>query len=144
MEADLKYLYAAYKGGAFPLEEGLNPAEFSDQVKEFLAQFPAEWIFDAPTKDGIIPVGVGLAAYSMGELVILGDVIWFPWTSLRNKLESALNLIEASRGENILLDFASEEDQSFYVRLCKYGSIRRVGTVYTRDGTKIAQYQSKA
>lgn len=113
------------------------------RVKDFLAQFPAEWVFDAPTKNGIIPVGVGLAAYSIGEIVFMGDVIWFPWASVRNKLESALNLIEASRGENTILDFADETDQPFYVRLCKYGSARRIGTLYTLDGKKIAQYQSK-
>lgn len=144
MEADLKYFYAAYKGGVFAFEENLSPAEFSARVQEFLAQFPAEWVFDAPTKDGIIPVGVGLAAYVLGEIVIIGEILWFPWASLRNKLESALNLIEASRQENTLLDFADESDQPFYVRLCKYGSVRRVGTLYKLDGTKIAQYQSKS
>lgn len=143
MEADLKYFYAAYRQNVFPLVSGLSPAEFSDQIRNFLTSFPAEWVFDAPTKNGIIPVGVGLAANVLDEIIIIGKIIWFPWASLRNKLESALNLIEASRQENTLLDFADESDQPFYVRLCKYGSVRRVGTLYMLDGTKIAQYQSK-
>lgn len=144
MDADLKYFYAAYKGGVFAFEESLAPAEFSAQMQNFLAQFPAEWVFDAPTKDGIIPVGIGLAAYVREEIVIIGSIIWFPWASTRNKLESALNLIEATRQESTLLDFVEEGDQPFYIRLCKYGSARRIGTLYKLDGTKIAQYQSKS
>lgn len=141
---DLKYVWAAYKKGALapmaaPFE---NTALDADAFKEafgvrLLARYDAEWTLLAETPRGFIPVGMILAFNghkdaSISPFFVIGDIIWFPWASRRNIVESAVNFFNVARREASFIDYAHGlVNKRFFEMLARHGIVRRIGTTFS-------------
>ncbi len=124
-EEDLKWFYVAHKTGSFALDEDLDPVEFKTRALEFIGLLDDAFTLFAQTGRGEIPVGlmmVGLSEHRMEP-----HVFWFSWASARNKLESTVNFINEMRGMWKVHIVAEEKYWPFFVHVCRYGIMKRVG-----------------
>ena len=141
-EEDVRFAYAGYKKGALAPMAGIF-AQFNMSAEEFSVAFPATvttryhgaWtLFAEAPKRGFVPVGMVMAFYSHAEhalspFMIIGDIVWFPWASARNKIEAAVNFFSIMRKKIPMMDFAhGDENQRFFEMMAKHGIVRRVGT----------------
>lgn len=55
-------------------------------------------------------------------------VVWFPWATLRNRLESAGRFLNVMRREVKMFVAADSEGRPFFDRIARYGILRRAGT----------------
>ena len=149
---DLRYIWAAYKKGSLASMGGVFASPDMDSV-DFSTAFEAEittvyhaaWILMADTKRGIMPVGLVLGFYShpnprFAPFMIIGDMIWFPWASKRNKVESAVNFFNRIRHEIKMVEYANEKAKKFFEMICQHGIMRRIGTsfnVYPNEPTAV-------
>ena len=56
-------------------------------------------------------------------------LVWFPWASVRNHLESSIKFLDEQRKENLILIYDNKKSHSFYVRMAQYGLLKRVGKI---------------
>lgn len=127
----------------------MERADFDSSLFEVLA--PRDWVITmiADTPKGRIPVGSVSAMNPLGtRLVMLADVLWFPWASHRNCVESLANFVNTLRDDYTLMEYADEREpqtKRFFENLCKYALMRRVGTVHDfyGPGSSAALYQSR-
>ena len=139
-DADRKYIWAAYKLGAFG-DIGTQQ-EFDARLALYLSMNDKLYIFEAPTPRGRIPVGL-VAGKFMGPVIWLVDAVWFPWASDRNKYESMVNLFQETRKHYVALFTCTIQDLKFYEKVAKHGVIRRVGTLHDIADDKLAQWQTR-
>ena len=102
----------------------------------------AVYIFEALTKRGRIPIGMVTGKF-VGGMLWLGDAIWFPWASSRNKYESMVNLFNEVRKHYVGIFTCTLDDKTFYESIAKHGVIRRVGTLYDVAEDKLAEWQTR-
>ena len=122
---DIKYIYAAYKKGIIPFQEGITPSEFTDCMMEtFSSNYHWVWVLGA--KEKIVGLVFGV---ELGPFIFLGDTIFFPWASSRNKIECWLRFIVDHRDKGAFMGYCKPEDKKFFELLCRYGVGRRVGTM---------------
>lgn len=127
----------------------MGRADFEAAVVDTLG--PRDWVVTliADTKDGRLPVGCVSAMNPLGtRLVTIADVLWFPWASSRNCLESMVHFINETRDDYTIMEYADEREahtKGFFETLCKYAVMRRVGTVHDLygSGNSAALYQSR-
>jgi len=139
---DMKYVYAAWKLGETPLDAIIaeSPEEFTAQFGEHIAlrYGHAFTMLAAPPGRDFMPVGVvfGITPFFGKPVMWLGDFIWFPWASKRNKIETGVHLFNQMRKEVTVFGFAEPESISYFEHICRYGVMRRAGTVFdmTQDG----------
>lgn len=130
---DLPYVWAAYRGGAlgdtFP--DGLNATEFKAEFEDLVViRYDAAWTLFAETKKGFIAVGVVLGFWphhDAAAFMIADMFVWFPWSSTRNRVESAVNFINSIRSEIPMLGFARLADKPFFEVIARHGIVRRIG-----------------
>jgi len=108
----------------------------------YLAMNDVMFVFEASTSKGRIPIGV-LTGKLIGPLMWLGDAIWFPWTSSRNKYESMVNIFNELRRQYVAVFTCTLNDKSFYEKVARHGVIRRVGTLYDLSEEPLAQWQTR-
>lgn len=139
---DVKFAWAAYKKGA--LEPMAGPfSQTNMTADEFnvafqatvIARYHGAWtLFAEVPKRGYMPVGIVMAFYSHAEhalspFMIIGDIVWFPWASPRNRLEAAVNFFNTIRKQIPMMDYAhGEVNRRFFDTMCKHGIMRRAGT----------------
>ena len=149
-QTDLKYLWAAYKRGAFDAvpefaPPGLDAVGFSEAAIAFIEQFIGRggemYSLIGRTEHGRIPVGMVI-------LLLGGDfaephVTWFPEASPRNRLELALAFLVEQKRHHKLLIWVRQRDWKLFNHLCKYGVIRTVGKYrgYFPDGDNAFLFQ---
>lgn len=124
----------------------MDAEAFREVFREYiLKNYDAAWIFEAETKSGYRPVGV-FCGHILRKVLFVADVIWFPWASKRNKLETTLHFINEIREHLVVMEFAKQNDKKHWEHICKYGVMRRVGTVndLAATGEPIALFQSRA
>ena len=137
---DMKYLYAAWKLGKTPLTaiEANTPEEFAAQFTDHVAEryHVAYTLMAAPPNKDVMPVGVvfGIKPFHGEPVMWLGDFIWFPWASIRNKLEAAVHFMNQIRKELTIVGFCEPEAINFFEHICRYGVLRRAGTVFDMIG----------
>jgi len=100
------------------------------------------YVFEAETNRGRIPIGV-LTGKLMGPILWLGDAIWFPWASSRNKYESMVNIFNELRRKYVAVFTCTLDDKKFYEKVARHGVIRRVGTLYDISEEQLAQWQTR-
>ena len=100
------------------------------------------YIFEADTPKGRIPVGM-LTGKLLGPMLWLGDAVWFPWTSSRNKYESVVNILNELRRHYVAVFTCTLKDKKFYENVARHGVIRRVGTLYDITEDKLAEWQTR-
>ncbi len=146
----MKWVYAAYKKGAFPdVPEGHDGTQFRNELLalyERIGQGGEIWILEAPNdvslKSDINPVGLARASYN--QHVMEPHVHWFPWATDRNKVETTLKFLTSMRFRAVSLIHAKEEDAPFFDHISDYQVLRRVGTIHNYYGTENAVlYQTK-
>lgn len=156
-DADCRYAWAAYKKGALKslgqrfAGAELGPDEFYlafvDEVK---ANYAGGWTLSAETKKGFLPVGIVLGFYShpnpaLSPFMIIGDMVWFPWASDRNKIEAAVGFFNAIRKEIPMVEYADEKAKPFFEMIAKHGVMRRVGTSFNvYPGQQTAVFETRA
>ena len=143
IDDDLKFLWAAYRKGTFQLEEDLTQGMFKDALANHLAAFNAIYILLARVQDGQRPVGL-VACHDQGYR-LEPHVIWFPWASDRNKLESTLNFCNKIRVTRVMILFAPQKDTPFFEHVSRYGVLQRRGTIsrFFEDGQFAAIFQTR-
>ncbi len=140
-EKHFPYAWAAYRRGSF---DGslLFPADMD--VAEFTAKLAGlsmemmraghEVAIGLAQKEGeTIPVV--LVSIEYGDAVATPHAVWFPEASPRNRLELGLKLFMSLKKQHLVLtNIVSRKgeksaDVKFHEHLCKYGVLRRVGTI---------------
>lgn len=156
---DMKFIWAAYKKGALaPMAGGfaspdMEPEQFKAAFEAaLLSHYHRDWLMFAEAKPGFVPVGMVLAFHQhpnhdISPFMIVGDIIWFPWASARNKIESAVNFFNTIRKEIAMVDYAhGSENRRFMEMLCRHGIMQRVGTTFNvvkGEATAIFETRSK-
>lgn len=143
-DEDLKYIWAAYKKGALePMagpfaDTGMDRDAFKETFGHaLLHRYDAEWTLLAECAKGFIPVGLVLAFHghkdtTISPFMVIGDILWFPWASHRNKIESAVNFFNRMRNEIPMIDYAhGDTNKRFFEMLARHGIMRRVGTTFS-------------
>lgn len=137
---DVKYLYAAWKLGGTPLQTitADSPEAFEEKFTEHAAlrYNVAYTLIAAPPGRTPMPVGVvfGISPFYGEKVLWVGDFIWFSWASKRNKLEAAVHFLNQMRKEVTILGFAEPIAIPFFEHICRYGVLRRAGTVFDMIG----------
>lgn len=140
-QEDIRYLYVAYKkgkltsmGGVFENTD-MNPEEFKEAFQaEILENYHGAWTLFAQNDKG--PVGVVLGFWShqnpeRAPFMIVGDMLWMPWASTRNVVESAVHFFNNIRNEIPMMEYAEQKDKKFFEMMCRHGVMRRVGTAHS-------------
>lgn len=118
------------------IDVGMSGDEFRETfTTEVVKNYHAVWTLFAPTAKGTIPVGWVLGFYShpepkMSPFMIVGDMLWGPWATARNRIESAVNFFNRIRDTIPMIEYASEDDKRFFEMIARHGIMRRVGTTY--------------
>ena len=126
-EGDIRYVWASYSLGGFEgaFEADLSGLEFEEAFLDRVGEGVGAFTLFAPNKDDA-PVGLMLVAGFDGNL--WPHVIWFPWASPRNKIEVVLRFLNDMRRDAKLVVAAETKDRDFFVTMCRYGVMRRIGT----------------
>jgi len=132
-ETDLKYLWLAYKtgsftkAGSFEIPEGLTPIQFNETAYDLIMEsYTFGWALTS--KDGE-RYGY-LFAEQAGPITLLGDVIWLPNVTNRQKIESAVNTINELKKDLYLNLYCDKTDNDFYLHVARHGILKRVGHLH--------------
>lgn len=155
---DIRYAWAAYKKGCMASmgerwKDGAMPA--ADFAREFEAEvstvYNGAWTLLAESSKGFLPIGFVLAFYShpdprFAPFMIVGDMIWFPWATARNKVEAAVGFFNAIRSQIPMVDYArGEANKRFFEVICQHGVMRRAGTMMTvYPGEPVAIFETRS
>lgn len=149
-DEDIKYIWAAYKTGALAsmgekFEDGeMSPIDFAMEfVAEVKTNYHGAWVLMAEGRQGYGPVGLVLGFYSHPDPVkapfmYVGDMVWMPWASARNKIEASVNFFNKVRKEVKMVECAAPEDKEFFEMMMQHGIMRRVGKSYNIYPDKVA------
>lgn len=145
---DIKYLWAAYKHGAFPdMEPDLPPDQFKAGFERaVLEKCHAVWTLFAGTKKGFLPVGVVFAAWAPnGPFLIVTSAVWLPWATKRNIIECMVGFLNGVRKEFSLQFYCLPEHKRLYEVCQMHSIVRRVGTsLIAIPGKSAAVFETKA
>lgn len=132
----MKYLYAAWRLGSKPLDqiEADSPEDFTEKFTDHAAKryHVAYTMIASPPGRDPMPVGVvfGIKPFHGKSVMWIGDFLWFSWASKRNKLEATVHLLNQMRKETAVIGFAEPDAIDFFEHVCRYGVLRRAGTVF--------------
>ena len=122
---DLKYLWVAYKKGDTTLPKDMSPKEFDIYtVNMMLSEYEFGWTFI----ENNTPIGF-IFGIKAGPLVLVGDVIWLPMATERNKVEHIVNYINVIRRQMKIIFYTSEKWKKFYLYVAKLGITKRIGNI---------------
>jgi hypothetical protein len=140
----IRWLWAAYKTGSFPLEgrfpAGLSAPEFQREAVVMLRE-----LIQAG-HDGVVLVdrdGQHVGFVTVWRVVhpaqvpqFYPHVIWFSWATARNKLECSLHFLIEMKKSALGVIIAEPQNWQWFSHLAQYGVLRRVGTFrgYWADG----------
>lgn len=137
-EEDGRIAYFNYRLGTLPkgwkTREGIAPVDFLVELEQFVSDnYDRAWSI---RHEDVICMVFGR---DIGGFLIVGDVIWNPKSTPRQKVEAAYKFFSEIDAVITGVDF---ETKKYYERIMDYGILRRVGTNY-KDGQRYAQYESK-
>lgn len=133
---DIKYLWAAYKTGALTAmgldRPDMSASEFKEAMERAIVEHcHAAWTLFAETRKGFIPVGIVIAAWAPNApYLLVTGMVWMPWASNRNKLESMVGFLNGVRKDFPLMFYATPEHKRMYEVCAMHSVVRRVGTSY--------------
>lgn len=144
---DLKWLWAAYKMGDFDdaIVPDIEQEDFAATLETLLLRY--DWgtiaVAKIPGKDE--PVPVGLFVVQGEDRVVSPHVRWFSWAKPRVRLAGAAKFLIELKKDAIGLIYAEYKDKRFFEQLCKYGIIRRVGTMHNfyGEGQRAALFETR-
>lgn len=130
-DADVRYAWASYKLGKFPIiADGLAAAKFKSAFETMvLTTYPATWVVSAESSKGFMPVGIVFASFApLNAYLIIMGISWFPWATKRNILEGTVAFFNMLRKQLAWVGYANDEHKRLYEVCCMHGIMRRVGT----------------
>lgn len=156
-EEDIRFAFAGYKAGALKdmagpfVDTGLNAAEFKAVFEQTVVdRYQGGWTLFAMTPKGFIPVGMVFAFHShfdpkLSPFMIVGDIVWFPWSSRRNRVEAAVNFVDRIRVTVPLVDYAhGDVNKRFWEMVARHGLVRRIGTTFNVvKGQPVAVFETR-
>ncbi len=89
---------------------------------------------------GMVKIPMALISVEYSGSLATPHVVWFPEATPRIKLEGGLRLFIELKSKGLVLAEILEKrgeknnDVKFHEHLCKYGVIRRIGTIRDRHG----------
>lgn len=129
----MKWLYAAYRKGAFKLPDGLSQEDFVSAVMVETLGFEEIYTLFAPLYEEShhrgekVPIGLVGANFNQHRMEV--HAVWLPWASRRNILEASLKFLNFMRARHLVLIFVRKETRHFFEHLCRYGVLRNVGVI---------------
>ncbi len=113
-------------------QTGLDKMEFTDLIVRTVADILRGqgdvFVLHGERKDTgkVAP----LAAVTMvpAQNQMWPHVYWFPWATTRNKIECSLRFLLEMKERFNLIVVSLPQDVDFFMHLCRYGVIRRIGT----------------
>ena len=141
---DHKLLWIAYRLEQLPsgwvLPEGLEPSEFRDTMESFIVDHhDYAWV----VRHEDTPLAIIFGRDTSGGIFV-GDMVWFPKATRRQRLETITAFLETLRAETSLLLSTPYEGRAVYEKMRDWRILRRVGTLYDADGGRMPMYQSIA
>ena len=147
----MKWAWAAYSKGAFKnlpdFADDLDTRDFEKMLLENFLPYEAVYTLTAPTARGAdTPVGF-VGAY-MRTGIMEPHVQWYPWASLRNRLEAMVNFINEMRREVWMQFIVPQHDRLFFDIMTSegYGILWRIGPIFDHPflrGEPGMMYQSQ-
>lgn len=138
---DLAHVWAAYKKGALAsmgddfADGALSALDFKAAFEaEIIRRYDAAWILFAETTLGFRQIGMVLGFWPQPDtekapFMLVGDIVWFPWASPRNRLAGAVHFFNAMRDTIPMMDMGVlPKDRHFFDVLCQHGVMARIGT----------------
>ena len=123
-ERDARWVYAAYKKGAFEvIERDLDPQEFLSQLA---VRSNGSIVYISIADEN--PVGLGFLV-QMNEKLFDLHAVWFPWASPREILAATARFLNDQRNEKSILITSEDKTRANFIHMCKYGLLRLVGKV---------------
>ena len=127
------YIWAAAKRGVFEIGEA-TAEEFKGELSRMLADLMEKGgagYIGLAKKDGRdIPICLCLIEFQQNRAY--PSVWWFPEASARNRIELGVKFLIELKAEFLVLfpvERAKEREVAYFLHLCKYGLIRKVGTI---------------
>jgi hypothetical protein len=134
-------VWAAYKKGALA-SMGADFADGGDGRGRLQGGLRGEIVaattrLDPVRRDDVLATGRSAWRSASGRMpdtekapfMLLGDMVWFPWASPRNRVAAAVNFFNAIRDQIPMMDMGVlPKDHRFFDVLCAHGVMRRVGT----------------
>ncbi len=124
------YIWAAAKRGIFDIGEA-TAEEFKGELAKILADLMEKggegYIGIARKGDADIPICLCLIEYQQHRAS--PTVWWFPEATPRNKIELSIMFLVALKAERLVLIWSKEHEVAYFSHLCKYGILRKVGTI---------------
>jgi len=112
-------------------EPGLSPDEFKTAFTDHVfAHYNAVWTLFGDTPRGRHAVGMVMGWVHFETVLIVLEIVWFPWASPRNVFEAFANWTNANRDEITILDFTMQGDRPFFGKMVDLGLMRQVGRVH--------------
>lgn len=142
---DLRYLWAAYKRGSLDVlgfAGNLLPDEFTRAIDERMtASSHMGWALLIDDR----PVGFVFAAWSpFNHFMEIVLVLWMPWASKRNIVESTISFISEIKKQADFIGYAIPEHKRLYEVAAMHGLVRRIGTSYNAiPGKAVAIFESR-
>lgn len=150
---DLRWFYGGYVKGAFKehFPDGLNAQGFIAAVNEISDRA----IKTVEISDGNNKRPLGVITERIEHGMVEAHVVWMPWTTARNRIEGAIRYINdirkvpniwGGKPDRLIALFAVEgEDKVLMTHICRYGILRRVGTLEDAagPGRPYALFQTK-
>ncbi len=151
LPGDRSFAFAAYKMGAFKdvdvvFEEDHDPEMFKLAFAWWAHANYGVFQLNASLEPSISTVGtwtvesvssrnvrepVGLiVGWVRGRVVQVGEMIWYPWATNRNRIEGAVQFFDTMRREFHVMDFAQMKDKGFFEMICRHGILRKVGHLH--------------
>ena len=123
---DMRWVWAAYrKGGLASIApDGLTQQDLKQWMADHVSRTSETLALFARMpgdREGV----VGLAPVYANGVRAEPHFLWFPWASTRNRLESAVNLLDHLRRTHTALLWTHPSDRDFWVRLCQYGVLNK-------------------
>lgn len=155
---DIRFAWAAYRMGALKdmagpfADGGMTVDQFPVTFRAIMeARYHGAWTLFAQTTQGFKPAGMIFAFYShadhaLSPFMIIGDIVWFPWATRRNRVEAAVNFFNTIRGTIPMVDYAAgDTNRRFFEMICQHGVMRRVGTTHNVvKGEPVAIFETRA
>lgn len=128
-------------GGPFAKTD-MSATEFHEEFhEEVFENYHAAWTLFAKSAKNkeigdVIPIGSVLGFWShpnpeKAPFMIIGDMLWFPWASPRNRVETAVSFFNEIRYEMPVVEYARQKDKKFFEMLMKHGVMNRVGKTHS-------------
>jgi hypothetical protein len=129
---DLKYAWAAYRKGGFKdIPEGLAPVEFNERLLSGVEKVSEVYTLTMPKDGSRLPLGlVFVNMINDPTPHILPSVVWFPWATTRNKLETFTKWLAETRLQAMVMITAPRSEHSFHLALCRRGILRTIGSIH--------------